>query len=101
MYVDVGRYVCMYVCNLIWLMEVAGLFATEIMSLPNNKIASLSLLFTGESNDDLQQLLARPGYKPKKWMKKDYLRDCMTIEEHWSNGWRHVSEWRIVGAYVM
>ena len=95
-------YVCMYVCiNLIWLMEVAGLFATEIMSLPSNEIASLRLLFTGESNDDLQQLLARPDHKHKKWMTKAYLRDCMTIEEHWSSGRRQVSEWRIVGAYVM
>ena len=81
-------------------MEVAGLFATKIMSLPNNGIASLRLLSTGESNDDLRKLLARPKYKPKKWMKKAYLRDCMTIEEHWSNGYVHEAEWSIVGAYV-
>ena len=94
-------YVCMYVCNLIWLMEVAGRFATEIMSLPSNEMLNLTLVSTGQSNAELRELLARPDHKHKNWMTKAYLRDCMTIEEHWSNGRRHVDEWRIVGAYVM
>ena len=82
-------------------MEVAGLFATEIMSLLNNEKLRLTLVSKGESNDDLHRLLARPDYNPKNWMKKAYLRDRMTIQECWSSGFIQTSEWLIVGAYVM
>ena len=82
-------------------MEVAGLFATEIMSLLNNEMLRLTLVSKGESNDDLRGLLERPDYNPKNWMKKWYLRDRMTIQECWPSGFQQETEWRIVGAYVM
>jgi hypothetical protein len=99
MYVCV--YVCMYVCNLIWLMEVAGLFATVNMSLSEHELQSLRHVSSGDSNEDLRELLGRPEYKPKRWMRHPRLKDYMTLEERWSNNNLIVSEWWIEGAYVM